>query len=77
MRTVGYPLSRDGMSTTQEQFFTPAELCERWKIDPRTLDTIAAEFSLRWVWLTPKIRRLSKSVVERIELEQGLGPRRR
>lgn len=49
-------------------FFTPAELCERWKIDPRTLDKL----ELPWCWLTPKVRRIAAEVVFSFEKSQNL-----
>lgn len=55
-------------TTSAEQFFTPSELCERWKIDARTLD----KFDLPWVWLTPRIRRVRVDVIFQLETSQGL-----
>ena len=65
---MGVALSGDRVSTTGERFLSPGELCDRWNIDERTLN----KFDLPWVWFTPRIRRLSVTVVARIEDEKGL-----
>jgi hypothetical protein len=70
---MGLALSGAGMnmqaaSSSQEIFFTPTELCERWKIDPRTLDKL----ELPWCWITPRVRRVSASIVFSFEKSQNL-----
>jgi hypothetical protein len=54
--------------TSSEEYFTPAELCERWKVDPRTLD----KFPLPWVRLGPRTRRVETKIVLTFEQEQRL-----
>jgi hypothetical protein len=55
-------------STSEVVFYmTPAEVCQRWRIDARTLEKV----DLPWVWLTPRVRRVSYSVVQRIEVDKG------
>ena len=58
----------DALNSTGPVYFTPSELCERWKIDPRTLD----KFSLPWVWLSLRIRRVSEADVLKYEQDNGL-----
>lgn len=59
--------------STGEVFFTPTELCKRWKVDPRTLD----KFDLPWVRLLPRVRRVPAETVflfeksQRIEVESA------
>lgn len=55
-------------SSTGEQFFAPSELCDRWKIDPRTLDKL----ELPWCWLTPRVRRVPAEIVFSFEKSQKL-----
>jgi hypothetical protein len=54
--------------TSSEEYFTPAELCERWKVDPRTLDKL----SLPWVRITKRVRRVEAKIVLTFEQEQKL-----
>jgi hypothetical protein len=54
-------------STEAVYYLTPAEVCQRWRIDARTL----AKVDLPWVYITPRLRRISVSVVRRIETEKG------
>ena len=60
--------SSEAVTLRVDVFFTPSELCERWKIDPRTLDKL----DLPWRWLTPKVRRVSAEVVFSFEKSQNL-----
>lgn len=55
-------------SSTGEQFFTPGELCDRWKVDPRTL----GKLELPWVAITPRVRRVPATVVITYEQAQRL-----
>lgn len=48
-------------------YLTPSEVCQRWRIDARTLDKI----DLPWVWITPRLRRVSVSIVRRVEQDKG------
>lgn len=57
----------DVPSTSDPIYMTPTEVCERWRIDARTL----AKVDLPWVWLTPRVRRVSVLVVRRIEQDKG------
>lgn len=49
-------------------FFTPGELCERWKIHLDTLDKL----ELPWVWITPRVRRVAAPAVYAYEVAQRL-----
>lgn len=40
-------------------FLTPAELCERWRIDARTLDKL----SLPWFVVRSRVRRIALDIV--------------
>ena len=53
-------------SSSDEVFFTPAELCARWKIDLKTLDKL----DLPWCQLRPRIRRVRAQVVFSFEQAQ-------
>ena len=56
-------------STDSEGVFylTPSEVCQRWRIDARTLDKI----DLPWIQITPRVRRVSFAVVQRVEVSRG------
>ena len=55
-------------SSSTEQFFTPQELCVRWKIHPNTLDKL----QLPWIWVAPRARRLEATFVLHYERAQRL-----
>lgn len=60
--------SREGGRRATDEFLTPGDLCDRWKIDPRTLDKL----ELPWIWITPKVRRVSAHFVYSFESDQNL-----
>ena len=53
-------------STSGEVFYTPAELCARWKISYHTLDKL----DLPWKQLSPRVRRVEATVVFVFEQKQ-------
>jgi hypothetical protein len=55
------------MTSTSGEFYTPAELCARWKIDPRTLDKL----DLPWKRITPRVRRIHAEIVLSFEKAQN------
>lgn len=64
----GAPSLQTSSSAELPVFFTPGELCERWKIHLDTLDKL----DLPWVWLTPRVRRVAAQVVYAYEVSQRL-----
>ncbi len=50
-------------------FFTPEELCDRWRINRETLD----KFELPWFRPTPRVRRIAVAFVLQYEQQQRLG----
>lgn len=49
--------------TETERFLTVAELLDRWKMDPRTLDKLTDAGGLTYIEFSPRIRRFPLSVV--------------
>ena len=50
------------------QFLTPGELCDRWRIDYKTL----AKFTLPWVVLSDRVRRIELAIVIEFETRNRL-----
>lgn len=48
-------------------YLAPSELCQRWRIDARTLDKL----DLAWLWITPRVRRISMQAVVQFEQKNG------
>jgi len=53
---------------TDPDFLTPGDLCARWRIDLKTLN----KFSLPWIVLAPRLRRIELAVIEEFEVRQRL-----
>lgn len=49
-------------------FLTPREVCQRWRIDFKTLEKLR----LAWVILSPRCRRIELKVIERYEQKMRL-----
>ncbi len=49
-------------------YLTPAELCERWRVDARTLDKL----SLPWFIVSGRVRRISLEIVLEYERRNRL-----
>ena len=56
------------MTTDPALFLTPSEVCERWRIDIRTLDKL----DLGWFWVSPRVRRIRREDVISYEKAQRL-----
>ena len=57
------------VSPQDEIFLSPGDLCERWRVDWKTLN----KFELPWVRLSPTVRRIELSVVVQYERANRLG----
>src|SRR3990167_2016459 len=62
------------MAETQSppEFLGPSDLCAIWHVDRRTMDKLCDGFDLAWGWLTPRVRRVQRSEVERFEAMNGI-----
>jgi alkylated DNA nucleotide flippase Atl1 len=52
----------------QPIMLTPSEVCERWRIDLRTLDKL----DLPWVRVSDRVRRIALTVVLEVEQRERL-----
>lgn len=68
--------SSSGPPFTTEIYVTPAQLCELWDIDDRTL----GKFDLPWIWFGPLTRRIewsiAKAYAEKQRFHTNLKPRK-
>lgn len=51
------------MDSSTDQFLTPGELCERWKVDWRTM----RKFPIPWIELSPSVRRIDLAFIVKYE----------
>lgn len=59
MRAGDGALSGDNVSPSEETFLSPGDLCERWRVDWKTLQ----KFPIPWVQLSPTVRRIDLTFV--------------